>query len=125
MQCYFTSHKPGSPEKAADGTVSFVIPELNITFHARTHGTKAACEYASLLALLEFVEINPRMFEEKVLEIFGDSFTVINQVNDKMLCRKELQPQRNTALILKQRIPYTLGWIAATENPASAPPAAI
>jgi hypothetical protein len=124
MQCYFSSHKPGQPLDIADGTVSFAIPELDITFRARYRGTKAACEYGALLALLEFVDINPKVFHNRTLEIFGDSFTVINQVNNKMLCRKDLESFRNSALILRQRIPYTLGWIDLLENPAGPPPLA-
>jgi hypothetical protein len=125
MQCYFSSNKPGDSEEVANTTVSFAIPELNITFRARYRGNKAACEYAALLALLEFVDINPKVFHNRTLEIFGDSFTVINQVNNKMLCRKDLEIFRNNALILRQRIPYTLGWIATGDNPAGPPPLAL
>ncbi|HEX9750316.1 MAG TPA: hypothetical protein VGB22_03355 [candidate division Zixibacteria bacterium] len=103
--------------------MSFVIPELSITFRARFHGTQAACEYASLLALLEFVQINPTLFDDRTLEILGDSFTVVNQLNNRMLCRRELEPMRNTAQILRQKVPYTIGWIARSANPASRHPA--
>ncbi|MBI3872739.1 MAG: hypothetical protein HY304_06660 [candidate division Zixibacteria bacterium] len=118
MRCYFSSEKPGLPHEPGDGFVSFVIPELSITFRARYRGTAAACEYASLLALLEFVEINPKLFAERTIEILGDSFTVVNQVNNRLLCRRELEAFRNTALILRQRIPYTIDWVARRENPA-------
>jgi len=118
MQCYFFSEKPGPPDQPGPGFVSFVIPELKITFRARFHGTASACEYASLLALLEFVEINPKVFQGRILEIFGDSFTVVNQLNDRLLCRKELEGFRNLALVLKQRIPYTVDWVPRQDNPA-------
>jgi ribonuclease HI len=118
MRCYFSSDKVGPPGQSGPGFVSFVIPELRITFRARCQGTAAECEYASLLALLEFVEINPKVFGGRTIEIFGDSFTVISQVNDRLLCRKELEQFRNVALVMKQRIPYTLSWIPAGENPA-------
>lgn len=118
MRCYFSSEKPGPPDETGSGYVSFVIPELKITFRARYHGTAVACEYASLLALLEFVEINPQVFEGKALEVFGDSFTVVNQVNDRIICRKELESFRNVALLMRQRIPYTIDWIPPTDNPA-------
>jgi hypothetical protein len=121
MRCYFSSEKPGPPNEPAEGFVSFVIPELSITFRARYRGTAAACEYAGLLALLEFIQINPQLFSERTLEIFGDSFTVVNQVNNKLLCRKELEAFRNMALILKQRIPCTIDWVAKRENPAGPP----
>jgi len=118
MRCFFSSEKPGPPEEPSDAVVSFSIPELSITFRARFHGTATACEYAGLLALLEFVEINPQLFTERTLEIFGDSFTVINQVRRQMICRGEHEALRNLAIVLRERIPYTLGWIARNENPA-------
>lgn len=118
MRCYFSSEKSGLPEDSGLGFVSFVIPELKITFRARYSGTAAECEYASLLALLEFVEINPKVFEGKVLEVFGDSMAVVSQVRERVLCRKELENFRTVALKLKERIPYTIEWIPPGENPA-------
>lgn len=118
MQCYFSSIKPGQPDEPGAGFVSFVIPELKITFRARYQGTAGECEYASLLALLEFVEINPRVFENKTLEIFGDSFSVVSQVNDRRDCAQGLENFRNVALLLKRRIPYTIGWVPPADNPA-------
>lgn len=118
MRCYFSSEKSGLPEVPGLGFVSFVIPELKITFRARYSGTAAECEYASLLALLEFVEINPKVFEGKVLEVFGDSFAVVGQVNDHLRCCKELENFRSVALKMKERIPYTIEWIPPAENPA-------
>jgi hypothetical protein len=98
--------------------VSFVIPELKITFRARYNGTAAECEYASLLALLEFVEINPKVFEGKVIEVFGDSFAVVHQVNEHLMCCKDLENFRSAALKMRERIPYTIEWISPAENPA-------
>lgn len=118
MRCYFSSEKSGQPDDPGPGIVSFVIPEMKITFRARYNGTAAECEYASLLALLEFVEINPKVFEGKVLEVFGDSFAVVNQVNEHLLCRKELENFRAVALKMRERIPYTIEWISPAENPA-------
>ncbi len=118
MRCYFYAQKPGPPETSGNGIVSFCLPELNITFRARYNGTSAACEYAALLALLEFVDINPTLFEGKTLEVFGDSFLVINQVNDRLYCRKELEPLRNIAVGYRNKIPFVLNWVPSTENPA-------
>lgn len=124
MRCYFYAEKPGPPEESGDGVVSFCIPELNITFRARYHGNTAACEYASLLALLEFIEINPQLFKERTVQIFGDSFTVVNQVNNRLYCRKELEPFCNMARIFKSKFPYALDWVAKAENPANSPASA-
>jgi hypothetical protein len=118
VRCYFYAEKPGEPTEIGDGVVSFCLPEVNITFRARYRGTSDACDYAALLALLEFVEINPKLFEGKALEIYGDSFAVVNQVNQQLLCKKDLEPFRNLALIFKRKIPYVLNWVPPADNPA-------
>ncbi len=118
MRCYFSSDKSGPANEPGSGYVSFVIPEMKITFRARYHGTAAECEYASLLALLEFVDINPKAFEGKALEVFGDSFDVVNQVNKRLLCRQQLGNFHTAALLMKERIVYTIDWISPADNPA-------
>jgi len=118
MRAYFFANKPGPPEESGSGTVSFHLPELNITFRARYRGTAVACEYAALLALLEFVDINPKLFKGRALELYGDSFAVVNQVNDRQFCKKDLLPFRNMALIYKKKIPYSIEWVPPTDIPS-------
>ncbi len=119
MQCYFYGlvHNEDC-ENGDGGVVSFSIPDLGIVFRAKFKGTPVECEYASLLALLEFIEINPHLFQNKTVQIFGDSFVVINQVNLQMVCNKDLEAYRNMALVYKKKIPYSLNWIPKKENPA-------
>ena len=121
MKCFFYSHSLENPNTRGLGVVSFCIPDLEITFRAKYMGTDMECHYAALLALLEFAEINPGLFKEKILEIYSDNSMMVNQVNLKADCRNELQPLRNIALSYKKRIPYMLGWVAPTENPAFDP----
>lgn len=127
MQCFFygtirdENKNNGSitlSAKINNGVVSFTIPDLGIVFRAQFKGSPRECEYASLLALLEFIEINPHLFRNKTVEIFGDSFVVVNQVNLQMFCDKELEPYRNMALVYKKKIAYSLNWIPQNENPA-------
>ncbi len=118
MRCYFSSDKPGPPQESGSGCVSFVIPELKITFRARYQGTAAECEFASLLALLEFVEINPRVFEGRTIEVFGDSETVVKQLHGMTADSAELDNFCKAALLIRDRIPYTLNWIPPSDNPA-------
>ncbi len=119
MQCFFygTTREKNS-ENGHNGVVSFSIPDLGIVFRALFKGNPVECEYASLLALLEFIVINPHLFQNKTVEILGDSFMVINQVNLQMACNKDLEPYRNMALVYKKKIPYSLNWIPQKENPA-------
>jgi ribonuclease HI len=119
MQCFFygTTRQEDSIG-GHNGVVSFSIPDLGIVFRAQFTGNPVECEYASLLALLEFIEINPHLFQNRTVEIFGDSFEVVNQVNLQMICQKDLEPYRNMALVYKKKIPYSLNWIPEKENPA-------
>jgi ribonuclease HI len=119
MQCYFYGMARDENSKNGNGgVVSFSIPDLGIVFRAQFKGGPVECEYASLLALLEFIEINPHLFQNRTVQIFGDSFVVINQVNLQMVCNKDLESFRNMALVYKKKIPYSLNWIPKTENPA-------
>jgi ribonuclease HI len=119
MQCFFYGTiREENKASGPNGVVSFTIPDLGIVFRAQFKGNAHECEYASLLALLEFIEINPHLFRNKTVEIFGDSFVVVNQVNLQMFCAKELEPYRNMALVYKKKIAYSLNWIPQNENPA-------
>jgi hypothetical protein len=121
MQCFFYGTiREANNASTHNGVVSFAIPDLGIVFRARFKGTPQECEYASLLALLEFIEINPHLFRNKTVEILGDSFVVVNQVNLQMFCDKKLEPYRDMALVYKKKIPYSLSWIPQNENPAQA-----
>lgn len=119
MECYFGSRLT---EKCDDGqynaVLSFYIADAGIIFRTRFKGAASECEYAALLTLLEFVELNPQVFRDRTVEIYGDSFTVVNQINSKMFCNKDLEPFRNMALLFKKKFSYSLVWIPERENPA-------
>jgi ribonuclease HI len=119
MQCFFYGMtRDKDCEDSHKGVVSFSVPDLGIVFRAQFKGNSVECEYASLLALLEFIEINPHLFQNKTVEIFSDSFVVVNQVNLQMVCNKDLEPYRNMALVYKKKIPFSLNLIPEKENPA-------
>jgi hypothetical protein len=120
MQCYFHGKVFDQSDilRRGKGIVSFSIPDVGIVFKAKFKGSAKECEYASLLALLEFIELNPHLFKNRSLEIYGDSFVVVHQVNMKMGCNQDLEPFRNLALNYKKKIHYTLNWIPRGDNPA-------
>jgi len=120
LECFFHSLMRTAPEGPGhNALISFTIPDLGIVFRAGFSGAEKEVEYAALLALLEFVEINPQLFKNKALEIYSDSFTLVNQVNNKMYCSRELEPFRNMALLMKKKIPYSLNLIPKSDNPAT------
>jgi hypothetical protein len=121
MKCFFYSHCLENPHQRGPGVVSFVIPDLNITFRAKYMGTQMECYYAALLALLEFADLNPQLFREKILQVYSDNFRLVNQVNLSLNCGKDLEPLLNMALQYKKKVPYSIGWISPQENPAIDP----
>lgn len=120
MQCYFTGEvfvRPGQPITA--GVVSFQIPDLDITFRAQFKGSPQECQYASLLALLEFVDLNPHLFRNKTLELYSDSLMVVSGVNEESTALpKDLEPYRNMALTYRKKFPFNLTHIRRGSNPA-------
>jgi len=121
MKCFFYSRCFDNPHLRGLGVVSFVIPELNITFRAKYMGTQLECHYAALLALLEFADLNPQLFKEKILQVYGDSSTVVHQVNRHLACTKDLEPLLNMALAYRHKVSYSLGWVSPHDNPAIDP----
>jgi hypothetical protein len=119
MKCFYQGRQRESEGISSDNSfVSFTIPDIGITFRAQFSGTKDECDYASLLALLEFVELNPHLFKNKRIEIFGDNFKVVSQVNQKIRPSKDLEPYLDMAVGYKRKIPFVLKWIPDSENPA-------
>jgi ribonuclease HI len=120
MQCFFSGEMfvhPGQPITA--GVVSFRIPDLDITFRAQFKGNAHECQYASLLALLEFVDLNTHLFKNKTLEIYSDSEMVVRQVNNSQLTMPNgLEPYRDMALTYRRKYPYNLSFVRPGNNPA-------
>jgi hypothetical protein len=117
MRCFFHGHNRGEDGLSGfNGLVSFAIPDLGISFRAQYRGNRDECEYASLLALLEFVELNPHLFRNRRIEIFGNDYLIISQVNQGAQPSRNLEPYMNMAIGYKNKIPFTLNWIPDNEN---------
>ncbi len=119
MKCYFQGFtREDENNSQFNGYVSFVIPELGIKFKGQYNGPQDECEYASLLALLEFIELNNHLFKDRRVEIFGNNFRVVSQVNSETSPNNELEPFCSLAQGYREKIPYTLNWISSDENMA-------
>jgi len=121
MKCFFYSYCFEDPALRGPGVVSFVIPEMNITFRAKYMGTELECYYAALLALLEFADLNPQLFREKILQVYSDNSVLVKQINLHLTCTKDLEPLLNMALAYKRKVPYSLAWVSPHDNPAIDP----
>jgi Cu2+-containing amine oxidase len=120
MDCFFATYElPDGNALCKSAIVSFHIPDLGIRFKApfdavdRNHG-----DYASLLALLEFIDSNQKYFANHTFQIYGNNISVINQIN-----RRETPPPVFTHLLEKalgyrQRYRFSLEWVPTDDNTA-------
>jgi hypothetical protein len=117
MKCFFYGYnRDGEGSTGFNSLVSFAIPDVGITFRAQFKGGLEECEYASLLALLEFIELNPHLFRNRRIEVFGNNHQIINQVNRGTQPPQDLEPYLNMAMDYRNKIPFTLNWIPDSEN---------
>ena len=119
MKCFFQGVvRQKDNDKQFNGYVSFAIPELGINFRGQYKGDIEECEYASLLALLEFIELNSHLFLDKRIEILGNNFSVVSQVNAQEKPSNDLEPFCSLARSYKKKFPFVLNWIPTNDNPA-------
>lgn len=119
MDCYFGSYKlPDDTQIDKSAIVVFSIPELGIKFKAPFDGVdEDHNDYASLLALLEFIDGNQKYFSKNTFQIYGNNIKIINQVNER-----ETSPLQFSNLLIKaknyrDKYRFSLEWISADENP--------
>lgn len=119
MKCFFQGVvRDARTDTQFNSFVSFIIPELGINFRGQFQGDYEECEYASLLALLEFIELNNHLFKDKRIEILGNNYSVISQVNSIEEPSTELEPLCSLAQSYKKKFPFILDWIPVNENMA-------
>ena len=119
MKCFFKGVVRDSEiNPLFNGFVSFVIPELGINFRGQYKGDDEECEYASLLALLEFIELNNHLFKDKRIEILGNNYNIVSQVNSVEEPTADLEPFCSLAQSYKKKFPFVLDWIPTNENMA-------
>ena len=122
MDCFFGSYKRTDAEpKQKSKLVSFRIPDLGITFKAPFEGDEDHTDFASLLALLEFVDLNRKLFGNKSLQIFGGNLRIVEQVNAGCANDEDFEPFLAKALQYRQKYHYSLDWTPSDNNPALRP----
>jgi hypothetical protein len=120
MECYFGSYEmPEDNPSQKTAVVTFHIPELGIRFKAPFAAeNKNHSGFASLLALLEFIEGNQKYFANHTFEIFGDNRKVIEQVNLKSSVPNGFDHLLLKALKYRDKLRFSLSWIPLEENSA-------
>lgn len=120
MECYFGSYPRRNATSEDKNLVCFSIPAAGIVFKAPFGAAERLhSEYASLLTLLEFIELNGKLFKDQELKIFGDNLELINQVNKKAPCRYEYSELLKKALDYKKKYNFRLGWVSKDRNPST------
>ena len=93
----YNEHDNGRPV----GLAGYAIPDLGIIFRSRHEGTIHECQYAGLLELLKFIELNKESFKDLEFEILSDSALVIYQISHRKFISRDLAPFYSAAIEYK------------------------
>ena len=120
MECYFGSYERQNEGPGGNKSlVCFSIPSRGICFKAPFAGAdELHTDYASLLTLLEFIELNPNYFDDHEIQIYGHNQDMIKQINDNHTSRYEFTELLKKAIEYKEKFDYRLGWVAPDDNPS-------
>ena len=120
MDCYFGSYElPLDNQLDKSAVVMFTIPELGIKFKAPFDGVDHDHnDFASLLALLEFIDSNQKYFSNHTYQIYGTNLTVINQLNQREAPPPHYAPLIQKALDYRKKYRFSLDWIPSDDNTA-------
>ncbi|MBN4076275.1 hypothetical protein JYT16_01010 [Gemmatimonas aurantiaca] len=99
--------------------MAFEIPELGIGFKAPFEGDTDQTDFASLLALLEFVDLNRKLFKNRALQIFGGNLRIVKALNSGSIEEAEYRGFLDKALDYRQKYRFSLEWTPARRNPAA------
>lgn len=117
MEIYFGSLKGLNDDIKPHNLVTFAIPDLGVKFKAPFPAEDLALDYASLLTLLEFIEINPQLFTDRALELYSQNSKLVEQVKNRQVDRTELIPFLKKALAYRSKLNYSLNWIPGSDQP--------
>lgn len=123
MNCYFGAYElPAGKDNAQPAVVTFHIPDVGIKFKAPFQGVNTDhCDYASLLALLEFIDTNQKYFSNQTYQIFGNNRVVIDQVNERLNPPPSFSPLIEKARKYREKYRFSLEWVPSWENSAYDP----
>jgi len=118
MDCYFGSYSRGEAESTQkEMLVCFSIPSAGIAFKAPFCGEELHSNYASLLTLLEFIDLNRKLFKGRHLKIYSDSLELIKQIRSNT-CRLEFTELLRKVLEYKKKLSWSIDWIPKNDNPS-------
>lgn len=116
MELYFGSLKGLNADIPSQNLVTFAIPDLGVKFKAPFAAEDMALDYASLLTLLEFIEINPQLFSNRALELYSHNSELVDQIKSCRVDEKGLAPYLQRALQYRAKLKYSINWIPNSDN---------
>jgi len=118
MELYFASLDNSDKNATGKNLISFSIPDIGLNFKAPFAAEEMALDYASLLTLLEFVDVNPQLFSNRALEVYCHNFDLVEQVEKKVVMDASLVPFLQKALAYRKKLNFSLNWVPRPDNPA-------
>ena len=118
MELYFASLDNSDKNATGKNLISFSIPDIGLNFKAPFAAEEMALDYASLLTLLEFVDVNPQLFSNRALEVYCHNFDLVEQVEKKIVMDASLVPFLQKALAYRKKLNFSLNWVPRPDNPA-------
>ncbi len=121
MECYFGSFDlPENNQANKTAVVSFSIPEIGIRFKAPFQAVdNNHSDFASLLALLEFIDSNQKYFSNHTYQIYGTNLSIVNQVNEKEMLDYKFSPLFEKTRDFREKYKFSVEWIPSKDNPAN------
>ena len=118
MNCFFGAYRyPSMESQDKTAVVMFHIPDVGIRFKAPFGAVNDDhSDYASLLALLEFIDSNQKYFSNRAYQIFGNNARVINQINGREHCPPEFGDLVEKARQYRQKYHFSLSWVPSQDN---------
>lgn len=120
MECYFGSlDLPEDNQIDKSAIVMFNIPQIGIRFKAPFDAVdQDHLAYASLLALLEFIDSNKKYVAGHSFQIYGNNLNVINQINSTKSVPSHFVPLLEKVKAYRKKLGYSLQWVPSRDNPA-------
>jgi hypothetical protein len=119
MRCYtWGTNNLENRDQRGSGILSFAVPDLGIQFRASHQGTASECEYLAIMALLNFVSNNPKIFTEQKLDIYTDAVLPVYQVNKKAPVPPSVERYCRAIQRLRATHQLALGWVPKEQNTA-------
>jgi len=120
MDCFFGSYElPPDNETGKTAIVTFFIPDVGIRFKAPFDAVNIDhSDFASLLALLEFIDTNQKYFSNHTYQIFGNNQRIINLVNQREEIPEMFLPLLEKARKYREKYRFSLEWVPTWDNSA-------